>query len=516
MNLGVAIVQNARRDASAVAVFEGDASRTYGELDERTTRLANAILHRFGVGRGERVVLLVHNRLEVVEVLGGCAKAGVTYCGLNFRLGEVEYESIFENAAPRLIITESDLIETARRMAARCGGIPVVDIDDGGPDGYEAVLATASAAQPPTLHEVRAADPFCIVYTSGTTGRPKGVVFDVGSVIQHATVAALEYELRADSRWLMAIPHNSSIQITMVPLLMMGGAIGFSDSRGWSAEAFTAEIRRREATHTFLVPTMLFRILAADESITQMPSLTTIGYGSSPIPPDRVRGLIERYGSIFVQLYGMAEIASIGTMLRKADHARALNGEERLLSSCGTPSYAIDVRVVDDEGQDLGPGDRGEVIFASPYTMLGYNDDPERTAEALVDGWMHSGDIGEWDEHGFLYIVDRKKDLIIRGGFNIVPTEVENVLYRHPAVMEASVFGVPDTEWGEAVMACVALRDGASVEPESLIAWCREDGLPTIKVPERVEILDALPKSAVGKILKKELRDRVWAGGPRV
>ena len=516
MNLGVAIGRSARRTPEAVAVFEGDRVRTYAELDDRTSRLANAILDRFGVGRGERVALLVHNRLEVVEVLGGCAKAGVTYCGINFRLGEEEYESIFDNATPRLIVTEAGLRDTAERMAARLGGVPVVDVDDEGPEGYEATLAAASPAPPRTLHEVRGEDPFCIVYTSGTTGRPKGVAFDLDAVMQHATVAALEYELRADSRWLMAIPHNSSVQITMVPLLLMGGAIGFSDSRGFTAEAFTAEVRRQAATHTFLVPTMLFRILAADAEATAMPSLTTIGYGSSPIPPDRVLALVERYGPIFVQLYGMAEIASIGTMLRKEDHARALAGEERLLSSCGSPSYTIDVRVVDDAGRDVGPGERGEIVFGSPYTMLGYHRDPERTAEALVDGWMHSGDIGEWDDEGFLFIVDRKKDLIIRGGFNIVPTEVENVLYRHPAVIEAAVFGVPDPEWGEAVMAVVALRDGHEAEVQELIAWCKDDGLPSIKVPERLEIVDVLPKNAVGKIAKKELRDRVWAGGRKV
>jgi acyl-CoA synthetase (AMP-forming)/AMP-acid ligase II len=201
----------------------------------------------------------------------------------------------------------------------------------------------------------------------------------------------------------------------------------------------------------------------------------------------------------------MAEIASIGTMLRKADHARGLAGETRLFSTAGRPSYAVDLRVIDDDGHDV---ERGEVIFGTPYTMLGYYRDPERTAEALIDGWMHSGDIGQWDDEGYLSIVDRKKDLIIRGGFNVVPTEIENVLYRHPAILEAAVLGIPDEEWGEAVVAAVALRPGTQVEIDELGAWCRQDGLPSIKVPEQVMVLDALPKNAVGKIAKRELRDR--------
>ncbi len=213
MNLGVAITTSARRDPGATAVFAGERELSYAELDDRTNRLANVLLDRFGLQRGDRVALLVHNRPAVVEVLGGCAKAGVTYCGLNFRLGEPEYDSIFENARPRLLITEAEQRELAERLGERFS-IPVIDVDA----GYEELLAAASSELPLVVHEVRPADDFCIVYTSGTTGRPKGVLFDVNAVMQHATVAALEYELSASSRWLMAIPHNSSLQITILPL----------------------------------------------------------------------------------------------------------------------------------------------------------------------------------------------------------------------------------------------------------------------------------------------------------
>ena len=296
----------------------------------------------------------------------------------------------------------------------------------------------------------------------------------------------------------------------------MGGAIGFSDTRGFSPDRFAAEVRLTRATHTFLVPTMLFRVLEAGLDSSSMPTLQTIGYGSSPIPPDRVRDLVAAFGPIFIQLYGMAEIASIGTMLRKDDHARALAGAQQLLSSAGRPSYAVDVRVVDDERRDVAPGERGEVIFASSYVMKGYYRDAERTRESLIDGWMHSGDIAEVSADGFLYIVDRKKDLIIRGGFNILPSEIENALYRHPAILEAAVVGLPDPEWGEAINAFVACKQGISTTAEELTGWCRSEGLPSIKVPERIEILDSLPKNAVGKIAKRDLRDPSWAGTRRV
>ena len=514
MNVGIALARSARRWPEHIAAFDGDRTRTFSELDERTNRLAHVLLDH-GIARGDRVALLIPNRLEVLEVLGGCAKAGAVYCGLNFRLGEEEYEAIFENAEPRLLITEPRYAALADRLAERFA-VPVISLDDDAPEGYEARLAAAGAALPPEVHEVRPESDFCIVYTSGTTGRPKGVLFNHQAVLHHALVAVLEYALDERTRWLMALPHNSSVQITLLPLLLVGGATGFDDSRGFDASAFAAEVRRTGATHTYLVPTMLFRVLEAGVGPEDIATLTTIGYGAAPIPPDRVLELLRRFGPIFMQLYGMAEVASIGTMLRKDDHARALAGEERLLASAGRAGLAMDVRVVDGQMRDVAAGERGEVVFGSPHTMKGYFRDPERTGEALIDGWMHSGDVAEIDDEGFVYVVDRLKDLIIRGGFNIVPSEIENVLYAHPSVLEAAVVGLPDPEWGEEVAGFVTLKDGATVDGEALRAWCGERGLPSIKVPARIEVLDALPKNAVGKLAKRALRDGRWAGARKV
>jgi acyl-CoA synthetase (AMP-forming)/AMP-acid ligase II len=212
----------------------------------------------------------------------------------------------------------------------------------------------------------------------------------------------------------------------------------------------------------------------------------------------------------------MAEIASIGTLLRKDDHVRALSDRPQLLASCGRPSYGVDVLVVDDKGEEVPCGARGEVVFSGPHVMRGYHDDPARTAEASYDGRMHSGDIAEMDADGYLYIVDRLKNLIIRGGQNIVPTEIENVLYRHPAVLEAAVVGAPDREWGERVVAVVALRRDASAGADELAATVESSELARFKRPEEIRVVDTLPKNAVGKIDKQAVRSWFWTDGRAV
>jgi acyl-CoA synthetase (AMP-forming)/AMP-acid ligase II len=506
MNIGLAFSRNARRNPHALATFAGPDSRTWEQVDDRACRLANLLIDRYGVQRGDRVAVLVANRVEVVELVGGCAKAGAVYVGLNFRLGEPEYDEIFDNCTPKVILADADLAPMARKLT---DGIDVVVLDIDDPTQYEAQLSTASPAAPATERLVNSEDEFCIVYSSGTTGRPKGILFSVGATLQHAAVAASEYELSENTRWLIAIPHNSSMQITLAPLALLGGAIGFSDSRGFKPERLVEEVRSNAVTHTFLVPTMLIRLLESGIDRDTIPSLQTIGYGSAPIAPDRVAALVERFGPIFVQLYGMAEIASIGTMLRKSDHAAAADGRPELFTTCGKESMAVMVRLVDEIGADVPAGERGEIVFGTPYTMIGYYREPERTSEALIDGWMHSGDIGQWTSDGYLKIVGRKKDLIIRGGFNIAPTEIENVLTLHEQVREAAVVGLDDPEWGEAIAAVVIASGAQAPSADELMQWCRQQGLPSIKVPERIEVWQDLPRNAVGKITKAQVRERL-------
>lgn len=517
MNVGLAFRRNAVRYPRGTALFDVGPQRrdvTWAELEERTNRVANTLAGALGIEPGDRVALLVANRPEVSEVLGGITKAGAVYVGLNFRLGPVELDQIIDNARPRLLLCDTEHLPQTADVAEKYG-LEVLDIDGA---RYRSLVAAGSSAAPATLHEVRSSDDFCIVYTSGTTGRPKGVLFDHARVLQHATVTALEYEITRHSRYLLQIPHNSSVNITIVPTLLIGAALGFRDSRSFDPRGFAETVDRQGVTHSFLVPTQLMRLSGILPTVHDglLGGLVTLGYGASPISPERLGELVGRFGSVFNQLYGMAEIASVGTILRKEDHHRGLTERPELLGSCGQPSYAVDLRVVDRDGGDVATGERGEVIFGGPYVMKGYYRDSERTAESLRDGWMHSGDLAETDDEGFVYIVDRLKNLIIRGGLNIAPTEVENVLYRHPAVLECSVVGVPDPDWGEAIVAVAALKDGATAHPGELREHCRRSELTSIKVPERVELVDALPKNAVGKIAKDEIRKRYWGEGRQV
>lgn len=505
MDIGVAVAAHARKTPDADAAFEGDRTLSYRELDERTNRLANLLTGRYGVAPGDRVAVLLRNRLEVAEAIVGVTKAGAVYCGLNFRMSLEEYRSILANAGARVLVTEGPFRDMAATLSDEFG-LAVVDVDDPSEAGWGG-LASASAAAPPTLHARAPSDEFCIVYTSGTTGAPKGILFDAQAVATHAMVAGLEYGMSRHSRWLTTIPHNSSVQITLAPTFFLGGAVGFLDGRGFDPHQFAAEATTQAATHTYLVPTQLYRVLEAGLGHDDVATLTSIGYGAAPIAHDRVGELVGRFGPVFSQLYGMAEIASIATMLTQDDHRLIASGRSELMASAGRASFLADVRVVDADGRDCPPGERGEVRFHTPYTMRGYHRNPEKTAETLVDGWVRSGDVGMFDDEGYLYIVDRMKDLIIRGGYNITPSEIEHVLYSHPAVIEAAVVGVPETEWGEAVLAAVALREGSGVDEAELRAHCKAAGLPSIKIPERVLTMDSLPKNAVGKIAKRAVAE---------
>ena len=512
MNLGVAVSREARRRPDALALFSTEYRCTYSELDDRTTRIARWLRDECNVSTGDRLAVLLPNRCEVVEYLVAAHKAALVYVGLNFRMDDSDLRSVFENAEPRLLVTCEEFRATAG-MLKEAFGVPFVMIED--LVGAKSPLAKVST-DPLGLFPA-SSDHACIVYTSGTTGRPKGVLFDHSAMSQHATVACLEYEITPETRYLIQIPHNSSVNITIAPCLMMGAAIGFQDSRSFSPDTFASVVAQFEVTHSFLVPTQLMRVLdQLTDDDRRMSTLTTLGYGSSPISPDRLRDLVARYGAIFLQLYGMAEIASIGTILRKVDHERALGDKPALLNSCGRPSYGVAVRVVDDKGNDVPVGERGEVIFAGPHVMLGYYRDEKRTSDALYDGWMHSGDIGVFDDEGYLYIVDRLKNLIIRGGLNIAPVEIENVIYRHPGVLEVAVVGAPDEEWGERIVAVVARTTNGTVTEQEILDLCRQSELASIKRPEEVRFVDSLPKNAVGKIDKGSVRSQFWTGTRQV
>lgn len=503
MNLGLSVRHHAFRHPTRIAVdHDGERRLTYAQLEERSNRVAN-LLHGLGVQRGDRVAYVVLNRLEVCEMLVGIAKAGAVAAPVNPRLSDKDKAAIIDNARPRVIFTEGEFRELIELLGKEVDAA-VIDLAD----GYEDLLASASAAQPASVLQLRGDENVLIQYTSGTTGRPKGATFTHDAILSHAANVALEYEISGSSRLLISLPHNSATNIQTVPALYIGATVLFTDVRSFDADEWVGKVNRLEATHTQVVPTILYRVLeVCRHKATSLPTMRRLGYGSAPIPPERVRELLDVFGNVFIQLYGMIEIAAMGTMLRPDEHVWALAEAPEVLGSVGQSTYSMDVRVVDEHGADVAAGERGEVVFKGSHMMSHYWNAPELTADTIRDGWLHSGDVGVYRD-GYLYLVDRMKDLIIRGGQNIASKEVEEAIYMHPAVLEAAVIGVPEPEWGEEILAAVVLRPGTSAEPDEIRRACAEHGLTRFKTPTQIRFIEELPRNAVGKIQKGVLRER--------
>ncbi|MGH3761903.1 class I adenylate-forming enzyme family protein [Actinophytocola sp.] len=507
MNIGISVGHHARRFPGQVAVDEnGERTLTYAELDVRTNRLAHYLAEVIGVAPGDRVGYLLYNRLEIVELLVACAKLGAIAAPMNFRLSETDLRANFGNAGVRLVVTQHDFLDVVRMLAGELG-FAVLTVED----EYPRAVGSGSMAAPASVLSVGGARDALIQYTSGTTGRPKGATFTHDAVLAHAANVGLEYAIDGSSRVLVSIPHNSATNIQTIPALYHGATLVLGDVRSFDGAAWLERVNRLRVTHTQVVPTMLYRVLeVARSSGESMPTMRRLGYGSAPMSVERAAELMAIFGNVFIQLYGMIETAAVGTMLRPTEHERALAGETELLGSVGQPSYGIDVRVVDESGEYLAENGRGEVVFKGPYVMRGYWDAPELTEQTVRNGWLHSGDIAELRD-GWFYLVDRSKDIIIRGGQNIASKEVEEALYHHPAVMEAAVIGVADPEWGENILAAVVLRPGARATADAIRKAAQDSGLTRFKTPAHIEFVPELPRNAIGKIQKGVLRER-YAG----
>jgi acyl-CoA synthetase (AMP-forming)/AMP-acid ligase II len=502
------------RHATSLACVDGARRFTYAQFNERANRQANGLLD-MGLNKGDRVAVLLNNGVEAIEAVAAAAKAGFVHVPVNFRSVPREIANIIQHSGSTVVFVDAEYKE--RLDQANLSGLRAIVVKPGEKDSpYETWLAEQSGAEPEV--DVTGEDDFMICYTSGATGTPKGVLHKHRQSVAHAPVVIVEYEIGASSKLLLVYPHNSIASINMfyIPAWLVGGTLVTTDQRHFNAERWLDLVERERITHCHLVPTMLFRVLESPKlATTDYSSLQTIGYGSAPMPTERVERLMETFGNILIQGYGLTEISSIAAVLDKADHLAAMNGDRERLNSCGRPAFGCELRVVDDEGRDVKPGEVGEIIFRGPQVMSGYWNEPDKTAETIRGGWLYSGDMAKVDDRGYLYIVDRKKDLIISGGANISSREVEEVLYWHPSVREASVIGKPDEQWGELPHAFVSLLpDQPAATPDELVAFCRER-LANYKCPQQIQIIDDLPKSAMGKILKTELRARFWEGMKR-
>jgi acyl-CoA synthetase (AMP-forming)/AMP-acid ligase II len=518
MNVGEIVRRHARWTPRKVATVFGEVRTTYAELHERSDRLL-AALGALGLARGDRVATLSDNCGRYVEVVAAAAKGGLVVVPINPRLNAQEVAYILRNSEPSVLmasLTYRETIAEARRSAPGLERVFYLEEDEG-EDAYGRLVAGATASPAPV--EVDAEDPLFISYTSGTTGSHKGALMTHHNLIINSANVALNCEMTPATRALVVMPQSTGgcNHHIIVPTLFVGGTLVVMDARNFEPGRFLGAIQDHAITHVQLVPTMIYRLLDYPQfDRFDRSSLKVLGYGSAPMAVERLREALDRFGPILVQTYGQTEAGSMAVCMSKQHHIDALaSGRLEILGSSGRPINTVDVRIVDDEGNEVPVGEMGEAVFRGDTIMRGYWNAPEATAEALRDGWLHTGDIVRADEEGFIYHVDRKKDIIISGGVNISAREIEEVIYRHPGVRECAVIAVPDPHWGESVKAVVSIRDGHKVTAEEIVEICRAN-LAGFKRPRSVDFVEEFPKSGMGKILKRELKKLYWRDRERL
>jgi acyl-CoA synthetase (AMP-forming)/AMP-acid ligase II len=505
--LGDIIGINAGKTPDRLALVDGDRELTFGELHERSTRLADALLQL--AHPGDRIGILAQNVAEYVECYYGVPSAGMALTFLNYRLHPKEWAWILANAEASVLILERSFLEQIRPVL---GEVPtlqhVVVVDGGGGEGtvdYQDLVRAAPATPP--LVEVDEDATAWLIYTSGTTGFPKGAMLTHRNLVTAVVESTIEYQPMPDERNLLAFPlcHVSGYSVPVNHL--RGGLVVLM--RAYEPELFLQLVERHGITATALAPTMLNFLLQHPKfDEYDVSTLRNIGYGAAAMPVEVLKAALDRFGPIVYSGFGMTELGGNVLTFTKAAHVRAVAGETHLLASCGVPMCLADVKVVDDQLAECPPGVVGEIVIRGEQVLKGYWRNEEGTKAAFEGGWFHTGDMARRDEEGFFYIVDRKKDMILTGGENVYSREVEEAIYTHPGVSEVAVVGLPDPTWGENVTAVVVLREGASATEEDIIAACR-DRLAGYKKPKRVVFVDELPKNVSGKILKRELRDQL-------
>ncbi len=506
---------NARNYPSKTAYVDGDRRIDWARLNERACRLAQFLLAA-GVGRGDRVASISCDCIELVEVVVACAKIGAVRVGVNHRYAPREIEHILDDSGARVVFVQAALAERFAGIASNLSASPLLVGFDGAHPfavGYEGALGEHPAIEPHIA--VDDDDPGYIFYSSGSTGRPKGVVATWRQVIDSLCHIALNEGSSRGDVWLHTMPAGG------IPLLIIMRAIYHGATcvimRRWDPEEACALIERERVTRTLVVPTMLVSLIHHQEVRRRdVRSLRQIIYGAAPCTPASIRLTMDVFPGVeLLQMYGATEATGMATMLFPEDHREALRtGEHDILASAGKPLPYMDVEVADELGNAVASGEVGEVLIKGSLVTPGYWNAPQLTAEAVRDGWLHTGDMGRFDDRGYLYLVDRKKFMIVSGGYNIYPVEVENALARHPAVKEVAVVGVPDDRWGEAVKAVVTLRPGQRPSETELLRFCRT-GIAGYKAPKSIDFVDDFPRNAVGKLDKRALREQYWANTER-
>jgi len=491
----------------------GDKVASYREVRETTSRLVQA-LQASGLGRGSRIAVISANRPEVLANIAAMQLSGCVGTPLH-PLGAIDDHAYVLEAAEidALVYDPVAFDDLAAKLSERRPGLKLLAF---GPSAQGTdYLALAATFEPGPLLPIKVEpeDVSSVNFTGGTTGRPKGVMSTHRVTACMTQIQLAEWEFPDPLRMLIATPLSHAAAAFFIPVLQKGGA--FYVMQGFSPDAFFDMVERHRITATMLVPVMLYYLLDSPRAATaDLSSLQTIFYGAAPMNPARLQEAIVRWGRIFYQFYGQSEAPMVIANFRREDHDPEVPGR---LSACGRPTPWLHVALLDGESNAVPRGEAGEVCVRGPLVMKGYKDMPQETAEAFAGGWLHTGDVGRLDEEGFLYIVDRTKDMIVSGGFNVFPREVEDVLAGHEAVAQVVVVGVPDERWGEAVKAVVVPKPG--FEPSEALAAALQarvrEAKGPVQAPKSVDFVQAIPLTPVGKPDKNAVRARYWAGTAR-
>ena len=499
--------QAAAQPARIALTFE-DRDTDYAALNRRANQVANGLLAA-GMRPATRIAVLDKNHDSFFEIWFGVAKAKAVLVPVNWRLAAPEIAYLVSDAQAEMLFVGSEYLGTLARIRDQLTSVREVIVTD---QDYPAWRDRQSATDPQLPTE--GGDVCLQVYTSGTTGHPKG------AQITSDNLLPLLAQFTTGSEW--AEWRAADVSLVVMPLFHVGGSLyALAGLYMGAHNVVLREVLPQQildaidcyrVTKMFVVPAViLFLLQCAGTPEADLSSLQLIFYGASPIPVELLRNALDVFKCGFAQVYGLTETSGAITYLGPEEHSD-LNSE-RLLS-CGRPLDGVEIRVVDTEGQPLPPRQVGEIICRTAQIMKGYWNLPEETANVLKGGWLHTGDAGYLDEEGFLYIYDRVKDMIVSGGENIYPAEVESALYGHPAIADVAVIGVPDERWGEAVKAIVVLKPAQSTNATAIVAYARER-IAGYKLPKSIDFVDDLPRNPSGKILKRELRERYWRGQTR-
>ena len=509
MTVGEMLTRNANKFPTKKAVVSEEASLDFNTLNERVNRLANGLLKK-GLKKGDRIGALIHNCHQFIEIYYVAAKTGGIFCPYNNHLKQWELKDIIDYSTPRFLLVDKDfvgMIDALKPELKLVESYICLQKTDGAYwEDYEALIAQGDTREPGI--RILEDDVQSIIFTAGTTGRPKGAMRTNRHLMSDAFASAIDLRVGYDEKVLITFPmYHVACEDNIVRHSLLSNTIHTKKEGGFNPPEVLEYISKEKISRIQLVPTMIHSLIQVPEvSKYDLSSLKLILYAGSSMPVELLKKALAIFPCGFAQLYGQTESGPFTTVLRPEDHIQ--DGTEKSiarLASSGKPALNYEVRIVDDNDVDVPIGEVGELIVQSEAMMIGYWQMPEETEKKLKNGWLHTGDLAKFDEDGYVYIVERKGDMIISGGVNIYPREIEEVLYKHPAVSEASVIGLPDEHWGEIVKAVIVLKKGAEATEDEIKDFCGKN-LAGFKKPKSVDFWKELPKSPQGKILKKDIR----------